>query len=625
MDVTAALNKVVARLPRGGEVRNGQLEMAQAFEEAIETKRHAIIQAGTGTGKTLAYLVPAALSNQKVLVATATKSLQDQLASKDLPFLAENLGFPFSYAVLKGRNNYLCKQRLAELDTGQETLNLAGLGDRSPADEIADLVRWAETTETGDRAELSFEPSSQAWMAVSVGPRECPGATKCPVGAHCFTEAARAKAQEADIVVVNTHLLGIDIANDRTVLPEAEVVVVDEAHQLEEIISATSSTEISASRFWTLAQAATAIIADESLPRQLGSTASALSEALIPMGGKRLEEIDGAIRDVLLEARERTNAILSAVRKVPTNATGDVAPRRERALVSATALLDDLDIALDIPPSRVAWVEGAEAFVTLKITPVDVTAILRQGLWSRNTVLLTSATIPSNFEVALGMGTNRHDTLDVGSPFDYKHQALLYCAVDMPDPRHESYQDELHKELESLIVAAGGRTLGLFTSWRAMNEAAAKLKSRLPWKLYTQSDLPKTALIDAFNADETACLFATMSFWQGIDIPGPALSLVTIDRLPFPRPDDPVLQARRERLGPKAFGLIDLPRAATLLAQGAGRLIRTSDDKGVVAVLDRRLATSRSYRWQLINSLPPMQRTKDRREVVDFLKILREA
>lgn len=623
MDVTAALNKVVARLPRGGEARSGQMQMAQGFEEAIASKRHAIIQAGTGTGKTLAYLVPAVLSNQKVLVATATKGLQDQLAQKDLPFLAENLGYPFSFAVLKGRNNYICKQRLVELDTGQETLNLAGLGDRTPADEVSELVRWAETTTSGDRAELAFEPSAQAWAAVSVGPRECPGAAKCPSGQHCFTEAARAAAHEADVVVVNTHLLGIDIARDQTVLPEADVVVIDEAHQLEEIISATSSTEIVASRFWTLAQAAAAIIADVSIPQQLGSTASLLNERMMPLAGARLAEIDGDLREALIEARERTNSVLAAVRKVPTNVAGDVPARRERALVAATALLDDLDVALDLPPSQVAWVEGNDSFVSLLITPIDVTGILRQGLWRRDTVLLTSATIPTNFEISLGLGSESFDQLDVGSPFDYANQALLYCAVDMPDPRHENYQAALHKELEALMVAAGGRTLALFTSWRAMDDAAKHLGPRLPWKLYTQSDLPKTALVEAFSNDEESCLFATMGFWQGIDIPGPSLSLVTIDRLPFPRPDDPVLQARRERLGPKAFGLIDLPRAATLLAQGAGRLIRTSQDRGVVAVLDRRLATSRNYRWQLINALPPMSRTKDRGDVTAFLNQLR--
>jgi ATP-dependent DNA helicase DinG len=236
--------------------------------------------------------------------------------------------------------------------------------------------------------------------------------------------------------------------------------------------------------------------------------------------------------------------------------------------------------------------------------------------------VLTSATIPPGLGKRLGLAPDSFDQLDVGSPFDYPSTALLYCARHLPDPRAPGYEAASHDELAALIAAAGGRTMALFTSWRAMQAAAKALAGRIPYRLLTQSDLPKTALVDQFRADEESCLFATMGFWQGVDVPGSALSLVVLDRIPFPRPDDPLLQARRDRLGRDAFRLIDIPRAATLLAQGAGRLIRSSSDRGVVAVLDRRLSTAR-YGWDLVQALPPMRRTRERSDVEAFLAPLR--
>ncbi len=625
---TRVLRDVVGALPGGGEARTGQAAMAEAVARAIEESRHLIVEAGTGTGKSLAYLVPAVLSGARVVVATATKGLQDQLAGKDLPFLADQLDTEVSFAVLKGRSNYLCLQRVAELGaaTDAEQLGLDGVAEGAPVEEIEQLVAWADATSSGDRAELSFEPSTRAWSAVSVGPRECPGAAKCPKGEVCFTERARRAAAQADIVVVNTHLYGLDIATGGGVLPDHDVVVVDEAHQLEEIVSATTGVEITAGRFQNLARTVRAIVADDVLVASLDAAGYAFADELAGVAGRRLDTpLEGPLAEAIVAARETTAKALEAVRKVPTDVGGDVAARRERALKAATSLVDDLDLALAVPESHVAWVAGSPDFPALTLTAIDVAGVLAEGLWSRRTAVLTSATIPPNLGATLGLDPGQFDELDVGSPFDYEQHALLYCAASMPDPRDEGYEAALHRELEALIVAAGGRTLALFTSWRAMDAAARALSPRLPWKVLTQRDLPKPALVDAFRADEQSCLFATMGFWQGIDLPGRTLSLVTIDRLPFPRPDDPVLSARRERVRGDAFRLIDLPRAATLLAQGAGRLIRSAEDRGVVAVLDKRLATAARYRWEIVNALPPMRRTKDRAEVEAFLKQIRDA
>jgi ATP-dependent DNA helicase DinG len=274
--------------------------------------------------------------------------------------------------------------------------------------------------------------------------------------------------------------------------------------------------------------------------------------------------------------------------------------------------------ASNVGPDQVAWVEGLPHAPVLEVAPLDIGPVLADALWARPTVVLTSATIPRGIERRLGVAEGASDQLDAGSPFPYETNALLYCAAHLPDRRSQGAEEALHEELAGLIDAAGGRTLALFTSWRAMEEAAEALRERLQFRLMTQSELPKPALVEAFTGEETSCLFATMGFWQGVDVPGPALSLVVIDRIPFPRPDEPLLQARRERFGSAAFREVDLPRAATLLAQGAGRLIRSGTDRGVVAVLDPRLARA-SYRWELVRALPPMTRTRHRDAVEAFL------
>lgn len=620
--VEAALARVTEALPTGGEARSGQAAMARAVATAISEESHLIVQAGTGTGKSLAYLVPLILSGRPTVIATATKALQDQLASKDLPHLVAHLGETFEFAVLKGRSNYVCRQRLAELDDDDQ-LQLDGTTD-AVAGEVAVLVEWAATTTVGDRAELSVEPSVAAWEKVSVGVRECPGASKCPQGGACFTEAARARAAEAQVVVVNTHLYGIHLSAENAVLPDHDIVVIDEAHQLEEVISNTAGTTLGPGRFSVLANSVQAIIEDTQLVADLRGSADSFAVALEASADQTVRPAEVAdLANALLLGQERVQRALDAARKVPSDAGESVAARATRATQAAGALLTDIQAAFELPDSHVAWVAGGHS-PQLRVAPVEVGGLLYERLWPTPSVILTSATLPSNLADRLGAPADVEE-LDVGSPFDFEANGLLYCAADLPDPRHDNYQEELLTEIERLIVAAGGRTLALFTSWRMMKAAADHLDGRLPWPLLTQSDMPKQALIDAFTADPETSLFATMSFWQGVDVPGRSLSLVIIDRIPFPRPDDPLLQARRDRAGPRAFGAVDLPRAATLLAQGAGRLIRRADDRGVVAVLDSRLATSRSYRWNLIEALPPFRRTSDRSEAEAFLRDLRDA
>jgi ATP-dependent DNA helicase DinG len=626
VDAVAALEEVVAQLPGGGEARPGQRQMAQAVADAITRKRHLVVQAGTGTGKTLAYLVPMILSGRRVVVATATKALQDQLVGKDLPFLHAHLGRPFTYASLKGRANYLCLQRAKEVLGGStdEQMVIAGvdaLADRAPRTELLRLIEWATESPTGDRADLAFEPSTNAWAALSVSARECPGASRCAIGDACFAERARADAAEADVVVVNTHLYGLHLASGGAVLPEHDLVVFDEAHQLEEVISATAGIELSGGSFTALARAVKSILVDERLIGDLEASAGQMNDALTTHHGQRIRGLDPVLTAAIEVGRGRVDRALAALRGVPGD-NADVANRKLRAIKAATALGDELGTLAHVPPTDVSWVEGPRHAPRLRVAPIDVAPTLEM-LWGSVTAVLTSATVPRTLPIRLGLPSDEADQLDVGSPFDFDSNALLYCAAHLPDPRADGYEAAMHTELESLILAAGGRTLALFTSWRAMDAAVAALRNRLPFPVLDQQSLPKPALVKAFADDPASCLFATMGFWQGVDVPGDTLSLVTIDRLPFPRPDEPLLQARREQARQGAFAMVDLPRATTLLAQGAGRLIRTATDRGVVAVFDPRLATAR-YRWEIVNALPPMRRTRERDEVEAFLRLIRD-
>jgi len=612
----AALEKLAAALEGGGEARAGQIAMAEAVGRAVRDERPLVVRAGTGTGKTWAYLVGALLGtgDTTVVVATATKALQDQLAGKDLPAVAAAGIRPgLTWAVLKGRSNYLCRQAAAEVARADDAPGLALEGDgadrgRRIGGEVAELLAWAQDSRTGDRAELAFEPSSAAWSSVSVGSDQCPGAQECPSGQSCFAEAAYERAREADVIVVNLHLLGAHVASGGYVLPEHDVLIVDEAHEAAEVMGSALGVTLTPGRVAAVARLASATA--------LARHGATLDRVLSPLVGTRLVANatgESSVGEALGDLGEGVRRERAALRGLDTDPA--LKARRERATKALDSLAGDIDTILHGDDDIVTWVEQSGSQPALRVAPVDVGGVLARVAWASATPVLTSATIPPGLGQRLGLGADTVD-LDVGSPFDYRRCALLYVPR-LVDPRHPDHQAAAHSELEFLITAAGGRTLALFTSWRAMRAAHGALAERLPYRVLAQDDLPKPALLDVFRSDETSCLFATMGFWQGVDVPGSACTLVVIDRLPFPRPDDPVAAARRERAGPGAFAAVDLPHVATRLAQGAGRLIRTSTDRGVVAVLDPRLAQS-FYRPAILAALPPMRRTRDRGDVTAF-------
>ena len=613
-----ALTRVTAQLP-GAEDRQGQAEMAERVTDAIAAHRHLVVQAGTGTGKTLAYLIPTIESGSTVVVATATKALQDQLAMKDLPFLAEHLDVDFDFAVLKGRSNYVCLQRLREMgspDQAQLELDTMALTTQV---EIKRIAEWAGSSPTGDQAEMECTPSDNAWRAVSDGSDECPGAERCPLGDPCFAEQARRRAAAADVIVVNTHLYGLDVASGGAILPEHDVVVFDEAHVLEDVMSDTVGIEIAPGRFTTLAGVVRRIIEDPQLIGSIAEIAESLRDAISGSVGQRLTiPLPDSVQDVLTDARLR----LGSASEVLVGISTDVEDAKQRKLRAQTLLgraIEQLDVAIEGRQGYVAFVSGSPESPRLELAPLDVGPALAEGVWSRRTAVLTSATIPSSLPARVGMPADSVDVADVGSPFDYDANSMLYCAMHMPNPNSEAFRPAVHDELEALINSAGGRTLALFTSWRSMDEAAEALRARVRFPILTQRDLPKPALVKAFAESPETCLFATAGLFQGVDVPGSTLSLVVIDRIPFPRPDDPLLSARREQLGSRAFAEIDIPRASMMLAQACGRLIRNATDRGVVAVMDPRLGTAR-YRWDIVKALPPMKRTRHRADVETFLR-----
>ncbi len=499
-DASSALAAVVAELPRGGEVRHGQDEMARAIAEAVEAGRHLVVRAGTGTGKTLGYLVPAVLSGKRTVVATATRALQDQLGAKDLPFLEQTLAHPFTWAVLKGRSNYVCVQRLAEVaprpvaadeDGSAEAttagqLALDGLAERADPEELAAIASWAATTTTGDRAELDVEPSDSAWAAVSTTSRDCPGAARCPRGDRCFTEAARERAAQADVVVVNLHLYGLDLASDGAILPEHDLTVIDEAHVVDDIISATTGVEIGAGRFTHLARLLRGILAEAGdTITGVADSGPVLSSALVPHRDQRLTApLPDALTGALAAVRRRVEAAQTALRGIPDGVGDDVQARAIRARQAATALLDEIDAVSAPTDAHVLFVTGPDHAPALRLAPLDVAGLLRERLWSRRTAVLTSATLAPGFGPHLGLPQRADELLDVGSPFDYPANGLIYCAARLPRPTDPRWPDLAIDELAALIDAAGGRTLALFTSYKAMDRAVDALRERLPFPLH---------------------------------------------------------------------------------------------------------------------------------------------
>lgn len=617
-DAIEALRRIVSTMP-DAEERQGQIDMVHAVATAVDAGRSVIVQAGTGTGKSLGYLVPALLSGKKTVVATATKALQDQLSRNDLPLVAEHIGRDVTWAVVKGRANYVCMQRVDEVTARGSQLEIDEISGRLRA-EIDEIAAWARRSNTGDFEELARTPSDKARSALSVGSDECPGRTKCPAGERCFAEKARRAADDADIVVVNLHLYGLNIASGGAILPEHELVVFDEAHQLEQVISDTAGVELSNGRITSAAAAVRRVLADPTLTDALERAGLALSAAAsVHAGGRVPIPLPQALSEPLSLVRIELAPLAQALREITSDDEG-VRQRALRAQTQINRLAEAVDAALGKMEGHVAYVEGTAERPVLRMSPLHVGSVLDSGVWSARTAVLTSATVPSAMPERVGLSLEGTDTLAVDSPFDYERNSRLYCSPEFPDRNSPDFDAFVHDELATLIEAAGGRTLALFTSTRAMRLAADAMRGRLPFTILTPDDHGRQRLIEMFQTDESSCIFASQGFFQGVDLPGRTLSLVVIDKIPFPRPDDPLLQARREAVGQRdAFAQIDLPIAATSLAQAAGRLIRTADDKGVVAVLDRRLATM-SYWRTLIGAMPPMSRTRSRDEVVDFLR-----
>jgi ATP-dependent DNA helicase DinG len=561
-------------------------------------------------------------------------ALQDQLAHKDLPFLVQHLSEyvnrDITFAVLKGRSNYVCRQRLAELNGETEKKNRkADSPTLLEVDEMSQSVRreidliseWTKTTKSGDMADISWSPSDRALRAVSVGSDECPGARRCPVGGTCFSELARFKASEADIVVVNTHLYGLHVASGGQLLPEHEVLIVDEAHGLEDIMSDTVGVSIHAGNFNFFAGVVKRIIADPKVISDIVNIGTMLDEVLSPIHNQRISApLPLEVTAVLAEGRRIVARILDILRTIETK-DDDSNQRKLRAQTLATRLADTIDVALKTDDTYVPYISGTVDHPKLDIAPLDVGPVLDAGVWQKTTAILTSATVPSKMADRIGLPVSKTQLCNVESPFDYQSNAVLYCSKHLPNPNSPEFTKLMHEELFHLISAAGGRTLALFTSYRALDAAVDAMRKRLPNTILSQREYQKNQLVKLFSEDESSCLFATSGFFQGIDIPGRTLSLVTLDRIPFPRPDDPLLSARRDAIGDRAFREIDLPRAATLLAQATGRLIRNATDRGVVAVFDPRLGNA-GYRRDILGSMPPMRKSVDRQEVEEFLRLI---
>jgi ATP-dependent DNA helicase DinG len=661
-DVDALLAAAVHGI--GGAERPGQVQMAEAVRHAIESGEHVAVQAGTGTGKSLAYLVPAVrhavTSGSTIVVATATIALQNQLIDRDLPRLAAALT-PLldrepSFAILKGRRNYLCLNRqqggVAE-DPQDALFDPADTGPASPLGrQVKRLHEWAEQTTTGDRDELVPGVPEAAWRQVSVSAQECIGAQRCAFGSRCFAEKAREKAARADIVVTNHALLAIDATSEIDVLPEHDVVIIDEAHDLVDRVTSATTGELSgpaadtaARRAARLTESAAAVGSATAVADRLREAAAALAIDLGDAPAGRMDVLPETLAATLTAVRDAAGDCADAVR-ASAPAEEEDAQRLATARVTL-ASLDELQSTAgrildayeqDVTErGEVVWldrpfIDDGRRPPTLRVAPLEVGRVLRNRLFAQRTVALTSATLSLGGSFAplatqWGLppqgaweptGDEREQPitwtgLDVGSPFDHGRSGILYVARHLPPPGRDQLPEAYLNELTELIEAAGGRTLGLFSSMRAAKEAAGALRERISQPLLCQGDDLTAQLVRQFSEDEPTCLFGTLSLWQGVDVPGSSLQLVVIDRIPFPRPDDPLASARQRAVaarGGNGFMSVAASHAALLLAQGAGRLLRTMSDRGVVAVLDPRLMTAR-YGDFLRATLPPFWTTTD--------------
>ena len=655
----------------GGAERPGQVEMAEAVHASIKTGDHLAVQAGTGTGKSLAYLVPAirhAVANgSTVVISTATIALQRQLVDRDLPRVAKALKDSLkrtpTFAILKGRRNYLCLHRLdGPEDEPDDQVLFDPFAISRLGREVTRLREWVSDTETGDRDELVPGVSEQAWRQVSVSARECLGASRCPMGTDCFAEKARAEAGRADIVVTNHALLAIDALQGYQVLPEHDVVIVDEAHDLVDRVTSVATGELSAAMV-SIASRRVGRLVEEDTADRLAECGEGLAMLLEDVPTGRLDTFPEPLRVTVTAIRDSAHNCITSLGP-ERQADPDVVATRKLAMSMLEEVHDNAVRVLeafgtdDASRRDVVWVTGdfgsnTPRPPTLKVAPLGVAGLLREKLFGENTTVLTSATLTlggtfdalarqwglpvqqSSSEKVEGMASDkevdsdqiRWTGIDVGSPFDHGRSGILYTARHLPPPGRDGLPDAYLTELLSLVEAAGGRTLGLFSSMRAAKNAAAALRERTDVEILCQGDDSTMQLVKKFAENPATCLFGTLSLWQGVDVPGPSLSLVVMDRIPFPRPDDPLASARQravEARGGNGFLTVAATHAALLLAQGAGRLLRSMDDRGVVAILDPRLATAR-YGGFLRASLPPFWPTTDAEVVRAALRRLDSA
>jgi ATP-dependent DNA helicase DinG len=678
----------------GGKERPGQVAMAEAVQRSIVTGEHLAVQAGTGTGKSLAYLVPAAAhavaTGSCVVVATATIALQRQLIDRDLPRLATALepllGRAPTFAILKGRRNYLCRYRLdggAPEEPGETLFDPAATS--RVGQQVVRLHEWAAGTSTGDRDELVPGVEERAWRQVSVSATECVGAQRCTRGHDCFAEQARDEAGRVDIVVTNHALLAIDAMEDFQLLPDHDVVVIDEAHDLVSRVTSVAAKELSGPGAEAAARRAARLLSGDMLER-LREAAEAVGRVLAEVREGRMDVLDESLAACLASVRAAAGECAAEVRASAKDNTED-AERLAQGRIALAALDDMRETAERVLAAfshdiaarpDVVWMDrpaGDESRrpPTLRVAPLDVGGLLAERVFRRRTVVLTSATLAiggtfeplarqwglpapeggtarpgavGTDEAADGAGETANAAgeaaestggaaaraggaaggasngkagglawsgQDVGSPFDHPRSGILYVARHLPPPGRDGLPASYLTELSELIAAAGGRTLGLFSSMRAAKQATEQLREVISQPLLCQGDDATAQLVKQFTEDEATCLFGTLSLWQGVDVPGAALQLVVIDRIPFPRPDDPLASARQRAVaarGGNGFMTVAASHAALLLAQGAGRLLRTMEDKGMVAVLDPRLATAR-YSGFLRASLPPFWATTD--------------
>ena len=590
--------------------RPQQIEMAQAVATTLEHGGVLLCEAGTGTGKSLAYLAPAVLSHRRVIVSTATHALQSQLLRDDVPMLAQALGRPLHAELLKGRSNYACKLLVSQLEQQ--------LFDERFGGELESLRGWLERTDTGDRAELDREPSPGAWREISVGPDRCRG-PRCPSSDTCFAERARQRAHDADVVIVNHALLLADlsvrIASDGLtgVLPEYDAVIIDEAHELENVAAEWLGARFSLRDITTIAREAERACRVENAPAPLRLLLDAQLHAqrvfdLLPAGPgrRRLRPAD--------LARAHGEALAGAGHALRTIAATFAGSGEARDLVSRQA--ERLALSLDAcfaadHEQTVVWREGTVGDSELRAAPIDVAPLVREHLWDRlHAAVLTSATLSVGRDLSFTrrrLGLDHARELVLESPFEVEEQALLYVPATAPDPREPGWEARIVELLCETVEASGGRALCLFTSHRALRAVSALAAPRLaPYTVLVQGQAPRERLLEAFRSDITSVLFATASFWQGVDVRGDALSCVIIDKLPFAVPSDPLVAGRCERIerdGGSSFAEYSLPQAALMLRQGFGRLLRAETDRGVVALLDGRVRRAR-YGRELLATLP---------------------